>query len=81
LIARNLVADLLDNARKPIRVTDGPGLAPALVEKVEKINAVALVECDPAEVDGCVRQIGKMKAVVGRNKLLIFSSPLPLDIA
>jgi hypothetical protein len=81
LIARNLVADLLDNARKPIRVTDGPGLAPALVRKVAKNDGVALVECDPADVDCCVRQIAKMKGMVGKNELLIFSSPLLLDIA
>jgi hypothetical protein len=69
--SETLLSDVLDTAKKPILVTGAPGLTPALVEKFKKNNALAVVECDPADVAGCVRQIETMKGVVGKNNLLM----------
>jgi hypothetical protein len=69
--SENLLTDVLDNAKKPVLVTGATGLTPALVEKFKKNNALAVVECDAADVDGCVRQVETMNGVVGKNNLLM----------
>ena len=66
----SLLADVLDSATKPIMVTGLPAMDAALVEKFKKNNALAVLECDPADVDGCVRQLNALKDVVGKNNVL-----------
>jgi hypothetical protein len=67
----SLLADVLDSAKKPIMVTGLPAMDAALVEKFKKNNALAVLECDPADVDGCVRQLNALKDVVGKNNVLV----------
>jgi hypothetical protein len=66
-----LLADVLDNAKKPIIVTGLPVMDAALLDKFKKNNALAALECDPADVDGCVRQINTLKDVVGKGNVLL----------
>jgi hypothetical protein len=67
----SLLADVLDSAKKPIMVTGVPAMDAPLVEKFKKNNALAVLECDPADVDGCVRQMNGLKDIVGKNNLLV----------
>jgi hypothetical protein len=67
----SLLADVLDSATKPVMVTGLPVMEAALVEKFKKNNALAAVECDPADVDGCVRQMNVLKDIVGKNNVLV----------
>jgi hypothetical protein len=67
----SLLADVLDSAKKPIMVTGLPPMDAALLEKFKKNNALAVVECDPADVDGCVRQMNALKDAVGKNNMLV----------
>ena len=71
----SLLADVLDAAKKPIMVTGLPPVDAALVEKFKKNNALAVLECDPADVDGCVRQLNALKDVVGKNNVLVSVGP------
>jgi hypothetical protein len=73
--AASLLADVLDSAKKPIMVTGLPAMDAALVEKFKKNNALAVLECDPADVDGCVRQMNALKDVVGKNNVLVSVGP------
>ena len=66
-----LLADVLDAAKKPIMVTGLPAMDAALLEKFKKNNALAVLECDPADVDGCLRQLNALKDVVGKNNVLV----------
>jgi hypothetical protein len=67
----SLLSDVLDSAKKPVMVTGLPAMDPALVERFKKNNALAVVECDPADPDGCVRQLNALKDVVGKDNLLV----------
>jgi hypothetical protein len=67
----SLLADVLDSAAKPIMVTGLPAMDAALIAKFKKNNALAVLECDPADVDGCVRQLNALKDVVGKNNILL----------
>ena len=67
----SLLADVLDSAKKPIMVTGLPPMDAALLEKFKKNNALAVVECDAADVDGCVRQLNALKDAVGKNNVLV----------
>jgi hypothetical protein len=67
----SLLADVLGSATKPIMVTGLPAMDAALVEKFKKNNALAVLDCDPADVDGCVRQLSALKDVVGKNNVLV----------
>jgi hypothetical protein len=71
----SLLADVLDSATKPIMVTGLPAMDVALVEKFKKNNALAVLECDAADVDGCVRQLNALKDVVGKNNVLLSVGP------
>jgi hypothetical protein len=71
----SLLADVLDSAKKPIMVTGVPAMDAGLVEKFKKNNALAVLECDPADVDGCVRQMNALKDVVGKNNVLVSVGP------
>jgi len=66
-----LLADLLDSAKKPIMVTGVPAMDAALLEKFKKNNALAILECDPADVDACVRQLNALAGVVGKGNVLV----------
>jgi hypothetical protein len=70
-----LLADVLDSAKRPIMVTGLPAMDAALLEKFKKNNALAVLECDSADVDGCVRQLNALKDVVGKNNLLLSVGP------
>jgi hypothetical protein len=67
----SLVADVLDNAKKPIMVTGAPAMDAALLDKFKKNNALAALECDPADVDGCVRQLNALTGIVGKGNVLL----------
>jgi len=67
----SLLGDVLDSAKKPIMVTGLPAMDAALLEKFKKNNALAVLECDPADVDVCVRQMAVLSGVVGKNNLLV----------
>jgi Zn-dependent M28 family amino/carboxypeptidase len=66
-----LLADVLESAKKPVMVTAPPAMDTALVEKFKKNNALAVVECDPADVDGCLRQMNALKDLVGKHNILV----------
>ncbi len=66
-----LLSDALDNAKKPIMVTGLPPMDAALLEKFKQNNALAVLECDAADVDGCVRRLNVLKDLVGKNNLLL----------
>jgi len=67
----SLLADVLDNAKKPVMVIGLPVMDAGLLDKFKKNNALAALECDPADVDGCVRQINALKDVVGKGNVLL----------
>ena len=67
----SLLGDVLDNAQKPVMVTEPNAMDAALAEKFKAKKALALVGCDAADVDGCVRKLGASAAVVGKNNLLL----------
>jgi Zn-dependent M28 family amino/carboxypeptidase len=67
----SLMADVLDSAKKPIMVTGLPAMDGALLEKFKKNNALAVLECDPADAEGCVREMNALKDVVGKSNLLV----------
>jgi hypothetical protein len=67
----SLLGDVLDNAKKPIMVTGLPPMDAALVEKFKKNNALAVLECDAADVAGCVGRMNALKDLVGKNNLLV----------
>jgi hypothetical protein len=66
-----LLTDVLANATKPILVTGGSVPATELAGKLKANKAVTVVECDPADLAGCVRQIGAMATAMGKDNLLI----------
>ena len=66
-----LLGDVLDNAKKPIMVSGLPAMDAALAEKFKKNSALAVLECDAADVEGCVRQMNALKDVVGKNNVLV----------
>jgi hypothetical protein len=66
-----LLGDVLDSAKKPVMVTGVPAMDAALLEKFKKNNALAVLECGPADVDGCVRQLNALKDVVGKANVLL----------
>jgi len=70
-----LLSDVLDAAKKPIMVTGLPAADAALLEKVKKNNALAVVSCDAADVDGCVRQLTALKDVAGKSNVLVSVGP------
>ena len=70
-----LLSDVLDSAKKPIMVTGLPAADAALLEKFKKNNALAVLECDAADVDGCVRQLNALQDVVGKNNMLVSVGP------
>jgi len=70
-----LLSDVLDSAKKPIMVTGLPAVDAALLEKFKKNNALAIVSCDAADVDVCVRQLNALKDVVGKNNVLVSVGP------
>jgi len=47
----------------------------ALLEKFKKNNALAVVECDRADADGCVRQMNALKDIVGKTNVLVSVGP------
>ena len=67
----SLLNDVLDNAQKPVMVTEPGSMDSALAEKFKAKKALAIVFCDAADVDGCVRKLGASAAVVGKNNLLL----------
>ena len=71
----SLLADVLDAAKKPIMVTAPPVMEAALLEKFKKNNALAVLECDPADADGCVRQMNALKDIVGKTNVLVSVGP------
>jgi hypothetical protein len=71
-----LLSDVLDNAKKPVMVTGAPTWYDAdTVDKLKKNNGAVVVECDPADADGCVRQINTLKDIVGKGNLLLSVGP------
>jgi hypothetical protein len=66
-----LLGDVLDSAKKPIMVTGLPLMDAALLEKFKKNNALAVLACEAADVEGCVRQLNALKDVVGKNNVLV----------
>jgi Zn-dependent M28 family amino/carboxypeptidase len=71
----SLLADVLDAAKKPVMVTGPPAMDAALLEKFKKNNALAVLECDPADTDGCVRQMNALKDIVGKANVLVSVGP------
>jgi hypothetical protein len=71
----SLLGDVLDNAKKPVMVTGLPPMDTALVERFKKNNALAVLDCEAADVDGCVRQLNALKDLVGKNNLLVSVGP------
>lgn len=69
------LSDLLDHAKKPIMVTGLPAMDAALFDKFKKNNALAVVDCDAADADGCVRQLNAAKDVVGKGNVLLSVGP------
>ena len=69
------LGDMLDNAKKPIMVTGLPAMDGALLDKFKKNNALAVVDCDAADADGCVRQFNAAKDVVGKANVLLSVGP------
>jgi hypothetical protein len=69
------LGDMLDNAKKPIIVTGLPAMDAALLDKFKKNNALAVVDCDASDVDGCVRQLNAAKDVVGKANVLMSVGP------
>ena len=67
----SLLSDVLDNAQKPVMVTELGAIDAALAEKFKAKKALSIVICDPADVDGCVKKIGAAAAVVGKNNVLL----------
>ncbi|MGE5200063.1 MAG: hypothetical protein ACM3H9_10510, partial [Rhodospirillaceae bacterium] len=70
-----LLADVLDSAKKPILVTGLPGMDAPLLEKFKKNNALAVLECDPVDVGGCVRQLSGLAGIVGKGNVLLSVGP------
>ena len=70
-----LLSDVLDSAKKPVMVTGVPPMDAALLEKFKKNNALAVLGCDPADADGCVRQLNALKDVVGKSNVLVSVGP------
>jgi hypothetical protein len=66
-----LLGDALASAKTPIMVTGVPAMDAALLDTFKKNNALAVLECDPADVDGCVRQMTVLSGVVGKTNLLV----------
>jgi hypothetical protein len=67
-----LLSDVLDNAKKPIMVTGAPTwYDAATLDKFKKNNAAVAIECDPADVDGCVSQVNAATKVVGKGAVLL----------
>ena len=67
----SLLSDALDNAQKPVMVTEPGAMDAALAEKFKAKKALAITMCDPADVDACVKKLGAAAAVVGKNNLLL----------
>ncbi|MFO7691696.1 MAG: M20/M25/M40 family metallo-hydrolase [Vicinamibacterales bacterium] len=67
----SLLADVLGSAKRPIMVTGLPPMDAALLETFKKNNALAVLECDPADVDGCVRHLNALKDTVGKSNVLL----------
>jgi hypothetical protein len=67
----SLLGDVLDNAQKPVMVSELGAIDAALAEKFKAKKALAIVGCDPADVDGCIRKLGASAAVVGKANLLL----------
>jgi len=67
----SLLGDVLDNAQKPVMVTEPNAMDAALAEKFKAKKALAIVGCDAADVDGCVKKLSASAAVVGKNNLLL----------
>jgi hypothetical protein len=66
-----LLGDVLDNAQKPLMATEPGAMDAALAEKFKAKKALAIVVCDPADIDGCVKKLGTSAAAVGKNNLLL----------
>jgi hypothetical protein len=69
------LSDMLDNAKKPVMVTGLPTMDAALLDKFKKNNALAIVDCDAGDVDGCARQLNAAKDVVGKSNVLLSVGP------
>jgi hypothetical protein len=67
----SLLSDVLDNAQKPVMVTELGAIDAALADKFKAKKALSIVICDPADVDGCVKKLGAAAAVVGKNNVLL----------
>jgi hypothetical protein len=67
----SLLGDVLDNAQKPVMVTEPGPIDAALVEKFKAKKALAIVMCDSADVDGCIKKLGATAAVVGKSNVLL----------
>ncbi|MCX6537673.1 MAG: M20/M25/M40 family metallo-hydrolase [Acidobacteria bacterium] len=67
----SLLGDVLDNAQKPVMVTEPGAMDTAFAEKFKAKKALAIVVCDPADIDGCVKKLGASAAVVGKNNLML----------
>jgi len=70
------LSDLLDHAKKPVMVTGLPAIDAALLDKFKKNNALAVVDCDGADLDGCVRQLNAAKDAVGKANVLLSVGPV-----
>jgi hypothetical protein len=67
----SLLGDVLDNAQKPIMVTEPLVMDAALTEKFKTKKALAIVICEATNVDGCVAKVGAMATIVGKGNLLL----------
>jgi hypothetical protein len=67
----SLLSDVLAKATKPILVSGISVPSPDLAAKLKANKAVVVVNCDPADVTGCVQQIGAMQGAMGKDNLLI----------
>ena len=67
----SLLGDVLDNAQKPVMVTELGAIDAALAEKLKAKKALVIAGCDAADVEGCVKKLGSLAAVVGKNNLLL----------
>ncbi|MDO8835422.1 MAG: M28 family peptidase [Vicinamibacterales bacterium] len=73
--AETLLVSVLDSATKPILVTGVPSWTPAVMAKVKKNNALAVVECEAGDVAGAVRQIDAAQKALGKANVLISVGP------
>jgi len=69
--AAGLLGDVLDNAQKPVMVTDPLPMDAALAGKFSAKKALAVVLCDAADVDGCMKKLGAAAAAVGKGNVML----------